>query len=105
MPTVITAYAAVTLADGQTALLCGGRNETDFQHACYYYFSENDTWTSALSMNVARATHGMALYKHKVYVYGGTNATGDAIGSVEVLADDGEWQVLPFGMCQICDVN
>ena len=97
-------HAIVTPASGQTGLLCGGSTEnswSDVQSACYYYSPTTDSWLHGPSLNVARWGHGMALYKEKVYVYGGMNVNSTLLSSVEVLTTSG-WQLLPFGMCKIC---
>ena len=104
MPSQLSSHAIVALADGQTGLLCGGQSGrlwASAQSACYYYLSVNDSWSPGPSLNVSRAAHGMALYKGKVYVYGGVNVDGDDLSSVEVLTTSG-WQLLPFGMCKNC---
>ena len=87
------------LADGQTGLLCGGWCNDTAQSACYYYSSINNTWTSAPSLTVARAWHGMAVYGGIVYVYGGQNSGHmvHELSSVEML-NGSTWDVLPFEM-------
>ena len=98
MPTPLTTPAIVTLADGVTALLCGGYDGMMVHAECYYYSSTNDTWTAAPSLNVARTGHGMAVYKGRVYAYGGEDANINMLSSVEMFVTGGKWQLLPFGL-------
>ena len=97
MPLSVYEHAVVTLADGQTGLLCGGWNGTVWQSACYFYSPTSDAWTSAPSLNVARSWLGMALFKNRAYAFGGWNGS-EYLSSVETLTPASGWQLLPFGM-------
>jgi N-acetylneuraminic acid mutarotase len=75
--------------DGEKALVCGGfqtndENDTITSDACYIYNAASDKWTANWTMNIARAGHGMSVYKGKVYVYGGWNI--GTLASIEVLS-------------------
>jgi hypothetical protein len=73
------------------------------------YNASADAWTTAPSLNTARAGHGMAVYKGartysrthafcagRVLVYGGLDVKDNILSSVEVLSStDGKWQQLP----------
>jgi hypothetical protein len=48
-------------------------------------------------MNAGRSEHGMAVYKSRVYVYGGYDGN-QLLASVEVLSDSDGWQRLEYGL-------
>ena len=98
LPTALDHAAIVALADGQTGLLCGGLiGPGSTQSACYFYNSTSNGWTNAPSLKVARYAHGMAMYKGKVYVYGGMDNIGTVLNSVEVYGTS-RWALMPFTM-------
>ena len=96
IPTRISGHAVTTSVRLNAAVLCDGINTTGYQSACYFY--SNDSWSPHLSLNVARASHGMAWYMNSIYVYGGKNASGP-LDSIEVLSKGAEaWKLLPYGL-------
>jgi hypothetical protein len=100
------------------ALMCGGsidgRPDASITAACSMYNASADAWTTAPSLNTARAGHSMAVCKGartysrthafcagRVLVYGGVDVKGNIISSVEVLSSaDGKWQQLPAPLYQ-----
>jgi hypothetical protein len=46
-------------------------------------------------MNIARSAHGIAVYKGRVYTYGGS-----VTSSAEVLSESNGWSLLPNGMAK-----
>jgi len=66
MPVGLLWHNAVANDTLDTALVCGGQTELDdssVQSACYTYSFTANAWTPAASLNTARASHGMAVYK------------------------------------------
>jgi hypothetical protein len=97
---VATAGHAVAALDDDTALLCGGWNQvTQSVYAtCFVYIARANEWSSCKwSMNAGRSEHGMAVYKSRVYVYGGYDGN-QLLASVEVLSDSDGWQRLEYGL-------
>jgi len=89
---------------GAFAVVCGGQDYVDgkdAQHAeCMAYSTSNDEWLmmKKWSLNEKRASHGMTVYRGRVYVYGGNQGlalTIKVLNSVEMLDTEHGWQMMP----------
>ncbi|CAM6001377.1 unnamed protein product [Sphagnum balticum] len=91
MPVPLWWHSAVAIDADTTALVCGGQTSAfanTTQSACYAFSLLTGVWTLAAPMNTARYAHGMQEYCRRVFVYGGMDANGQLLASVEMLSPD-----------------
>jgi hypothetical protein len=99
---VPTANQAAVALDDDTALMCGGDNALtgSAYRVCFIYAASTNAWTAyKWSMNEARIAHGMAVYKGRVYVYGGYDRIRKkAFSSAEILSESKGWDLMLHGL-------
>jgi len=98
MPIGLFDHAAVAL-DANSILVCGGfALPHTVLGACNTYDATADAWTAGKPLKKERFAHGLALYKGRVFAYGGRDVNAQTLASVEMMDSTQGWQILAWPM-------